>query len=201
MKDCRGMALTEIMAGLVIMLILILAMMKLFMSSTNLFYNTAGMAEGSRIVDSLCKIVAEQITYADFLEVGEEEEEFSDGSHTIVFTRDGRIMMNGEALYGTSFYNSKRVYCQIQIPKEPEPSYALDFTIFLENSSGVAFYSARTVVKLVNLELAGRGGISYRDVWPEDGILDSRDRAICIRYRIPGEQVLTDETTGEYGAG
>lgn len=193
MKNGRGMTMAEVLAGLVIMSFLMLAAMKVVMSSTQLFYGFTDTVKERRMTDSLGEMLRDQITYAVFLEIEAGYENPDGEGSRILFTRDGRVLWNGAELYEAGLYRGHGFYCRVHLPESEETSNALVFTLFLENNRKEALYSVRTVVNLVNLELRGTDGIAISGELTEDGDLDSHDQDICFRFQSPGEEFLQEE--------
>lgn len=188
-----GMTLTEMMASLVIMVIMTLIVMKILMTSSSVFHGLISTVESRNVMDSLCEIIREQVYCAQYLEIEGEEKDLGDGGQLLVFSEDGKVSLNGADLYGEAFYNTRSIYCQVHLPEDDENSDILDITLFLENHKGEALYSVRTVVRLINLGLYESGGISVEGELDDDGILNSRNRTICLHYAVPREEKLQEK--------
>lgn len=193
MSHRRGMTMAEVLAGLAITAFLMLAAMKIMTASTGMFHKIADSARERRITEGLGDTIREQLIYVRALEIDGSGGAIVEDEGQIIFTEDGRILWNGSELYGEEFYTKYRVFCSVHLPGEKDPPDVLDLTLFLENNRKEALYSFRTVVKLVNLELHDKEGITADGEMTEDGNLDSHDQEVCFRFQSPGEEYLQEE--------
>lgn len=70
--------------------------------------------------------------------------------------QDGRIYCDGEAICEDEFYRKRNVFCEILPVSSEGNAPVLKYRITWKNQTNTAFYSADSVVKLVNLELNGK---------------------------------------------
>ena len=189
----KGMTMVEVLACLAIMAVLMLAVMKVMMTSSHMFHDAVNTARVQRMTESLSDLIREQLTYAESLEIAAGGESILEDTGQILFTEDGQILWNGKDLYGEEFYTDYRFYCKVEPPEGSEVRDVLKFTLFLENNRKEALYSFRTVVKLVNLELRDIDGIVINGELTGQGNLDSHSQELCFRFQSPGDKYLQEE--------
>lgn len=98
----------------------------------------------------------DRISCAESLVISREELPGDEYGHEILFSRDGRIYCDGEAICKEEFYRKRKVFCEILPASSEENAPVLKYRITWKNQRNTALYSADSVVKLVNLELYGK---------------------------------------------
>lgn len=155
-NDSRGMTLVELMAAMAVALILMLFLTRIFVYSGNMFEKAASVDDLERTTQAVFDFLERRLSCAASLEVTGEARNDAKGAHEIVFSKNGRIYYDGKPLYEEAFYRGRSVYCMVLPADKEGTAQALSYRITWKNQENTALYSAESVVKLVNLELAGR---------------------------------------------
>lgn len=154
--DNRGMTLVELMAAMAVALLLMLFLTRIFIFTENVFEKTASTDDLERTTQAVFDFLEKRVSCAASLEVTKEPRKEMDSAHEIVFSKEGRISYDGEPLYEEAFYRGRGVYCLLLPAEKGAAAPALSYRIIWKNQENTALYSGDSVVKLVNLELAGK---------------------------------------------
>lgn len=161
LKEEWGMTLTELLASLAIAFILMSFLIRLYTYTGNMFETSASTDDLRRTTQVVVDYLEERISCADSLVISREELAGEEFGHEILFSEDGRIYRDGEAICGEEFYRKRKVFCQLLPVSAEDSTPVLKYRITWKNQKNTALYSAESVVKLVNLELNGKEIIRY----------------------------------------
>lgn len=179
MEGNKGMTTVELLAGLMMALMLMGAASTVFFTVSGSFLNYADRSENQMITDMVCNMITERVAYAEFIAVGTEPVE---GCRVFEFSEEGRILLDGEELFESSFYHGKRLVCGLPKDNGGMSGQVFMLTVSLEDSSGKSLYSSDIVVKLINMGISGEN-IRYMENEDREAYVNSSDQAVYISFR------------------
>ena len=156
LRGDRGMTLTELIASLAIAFILMSFLIRMYTYTGNMFETSASADDLRRTTQVIVDYLEDRISCAESLVISREELTGDEYGHEILFSRNGRIYCDGEAICEEEFYQKRKVLCEILPVSSEGNAPVLKYRITWKNQTNTALYSADSVVKLVNLELNGK---------------------------------------------
>lgn len=177
----RGMTLTELIASLAIAFILMSFLIRMYTYTGNMFETSASTDDLRRTTQVIANYLEDRIACSESLVISREELTGDEYGHEILFSKDGRIYCDGEAIFEAEFYRKRKVFCEILPALSEENAPVLKYRITWKNRTNTALYSADSVVKLVNLELNGKE-IIRRDL---EGGAGTAGNTLYIYYTDP----------------
>lgn len=161
LKEDEGMTLTELLASLAIAFILMSFLIRLYTYTGNMFEMSASTDDLRRTTQVVVDYLEDRLSCADSLVISREELAGEEFGHEILFSEDGRIYCDGDAICSEEFYRRRKVFCQLLPVSAENGKQALKYRITWKNQKNTTLYSADSVVKLVNLELNGKEIIRF----------------------------------------
>lgn len=165
LTDENGMTLIELMAAMALAVILMTAAAGIYIYTGNVFGEAASADDLNRTTQAVSDFMEERLCCVSALEISMEEQPEREGRHELLFTTEGRIVLDGEDVYYEAFYNDRKVFCQIERLGQTEPGYVLKYRILWKDRKNITLYSRESVVKLVNLELTGENILYQEEVF------------------------------------
>lgn len=158
LKDDGGMTLTELTAAMAVASVLMMFVTLIYTFTGNVFTKTAAEDDLARTTQAVMNYLEDRISCAQMLEISRERRPDREDCFVIEFSEDGRIYCGGEPVYHEEFYQNRKVFCQIlpaQAASGEKAAWAFKYRITWKGAENTALYSADSVIKLLNLELAG----------------------------------------------
>ena len=173
------MTTVELLAGFMIAVLLLGAGFTVFFTSSGVFSRYGRRREGELMVDGVCGVIENQAAFAGYIAIGREPFE---GIRCLMISEEGRVFLDGEALYPEDFYDGSRIVVEIPPKREQPGPEVLKLTVLAEDENGEALSSSDLVVKLVNIKLYG-GSVGFGPGEDWEGVVDSREEAVYISYQ------------------
>lgn len=145
LRGDRGMTLTELIASLAIAFILMSFLIRMYTYTGNMFETSASADDLRRTTQVVVDYLEDRISCAESLVISREELTGDEYGHEILFSRNGRIYCDGEAICEEEFYRKRKVFCEILPVSSEGNAPVLKYRITWKNRTNTALYSADSV--------------------------------------------------------
>lgn len=183
--DENGMTLAEIMVSFVIGSMIVVTAGGILIFSGVMTSQIGMRGNGKFLLDQVIQMTEEYLTYASQVQISIDASlpNAASYNHVLRFGNDGMVYLDGQNIYGETYYQKKRV--TVRVKSSQKESDILSLELFLEEAGEERkILSYGTVsVQLANIGLFEDRKIRY--VFPSGcDTMDSGENDIYIFYRL-----------------
>lgn len=143
----QGVTLVELVVVLAITAIILTAVSSILITSYKSFFGILQMNEDNTVGDVLYEFVCDELSIANKVELIDDSTVIINESTTLSISTEGRLLYNGEDVYGDAFYNGSSV--SMQVTKYSINTVQVYITISRNDKNT---YSVGSVIRMLNYE-------------------------------------------------